>query len=118
VITVRDDAALSTIAELMLRKQVNRVLVVHDGRLVGISRADALRGLVRPDDAVAAAVRQVLCDGVRIDLSHLRFWVRNGVVCLEGTTASRCERVLARRAIEAIDGVIQVDDRITCGVAD
>jgi CBS domain-containing protein len=115
VITVGDDASLREIAELMLRRQIKRVPVVRDGRLVGIvSRADVLRGLVRPDEAVATAVRQVLRDGVRIDLSHLRFWVRNGVVSLEGVVESRCERELARRAVEAIDGVVQIDDRITC----
>ncbi|HYM68152.1 MAG TPA: CBS domain-containing protein [bacterium] len=115
VITVGADVSLREIAELMLRKQIKRIPVVRDGRLVGIvSRADVLRGLVRPDEAVATAVRQVLRDGVRIDLSHLRFWVRNGVVSVEGAVESRCERELARRAVEAIDGVIQVDDQITC----
>jgi CBS domain-containing protein len=117
VITVADDTPVRDIAELMLRTQINRVPVVRDGRLVGIvSRADVLRGLVRPDEAVATAVRQVLRDGVRIDLSHLRFWVRNGVVSLEGVLESRCERELARRAVEAIDGVIEIDDRITCRI--
>lgn len=115
VITVEDGASLREIAELMLRRQIKRIPVVRDGRLVGIvSRADVLRGLVRPDEAVATAVRQVLRDGVRIDLSHLRFWVRNGVVSLEGVVQSRCERELARRAVETIDGVVQVDDQITC----
>ncbi|HLJ58520.1 MAG TPA: CBS domain-containing protein [bacterium] len=119
VITVGDDASVREIAELMLRKRIKRIPVVRNGRLVGIvSRADVLRGLVRPDEAVATAVRQVLRDGVRIDLSHLRFWVRNGVVSLEGVVESRCERELARRVVEAIDGVVQIDDRITCRVAD
>jgi CBS domain-containing protein len=47
VITVREEASLGEIAELLTAHNIKRVPVVRDGRVVGIvSRADLVRALV------------------------------------------------------------------------
>jgi len=47
VISVKEDADLTEIANLMTRKNINRVPVVRDGKLIGIiSRNDILKSLV------------------------------------------------------------------------
>ncbi len=116
VVTVDEDTPLREAVGLMVSKQINRVPVMRGSQLVGIvARADALRALVRPDEEIAAAVREALLHGVRITLSGLRFWVRNGIVHLEGTLGSRAEKELAERWIAAIDGVVEVESRVTSG---
>ncbi len=116
VVTVDEDTPLRETVGLMVSKQINRVPVMRGRELVGIvTRADALRALVRPDEEIAAAVREALLHGVRINLSGLRFWVRNGVVHLEGQLGSRAEKELAERWIAAVDGVLEVESRISHG---
>jgi len=116
VVTVDEDTPLRDTVGLMMSKQINRLPVMRGSQLVGIvTRADALRALVRPDEQITAAVRDALIHGVRIDLSHLRFWVRNGVVHLEGELGSRSEKDLAEGWIAAIDGVVKVESGIIVG---
>jgi CBS domain-containing protein len=116
VVTVDEDTPLRETVSLMVTRQINRVPVMREAQLVGIvTRADALRALVRPDEEIAAAVREILRQGVWIDLSTLRFWVRNGVVHLEGELGSRDEKELAERRIGAVDGVVEIESRVSYG---
>jgi CBS domain-containing protein len=51
VVRVSVDTPLATVAALLELKQIKRVPVMHDGKIIGIvSRADLLRALVRAAD--------------------------------------------------------------------
>ena len=58
LITATEDTPLSQIADILLSKQVKRVPIVKDGKLLGIvSRADLVRRIVEsPDDLIDAIV--------------------------------------------------------------
>jgi CBS domain-containing protein len=54
-VTVGPETPIAEIADLMLRQNVRRVFVVHDGQLIGIiTRNDIVRWLVSHVDASAA----------------------------------------------------------------
>jgi CBS domain-containing protein len=113
VITVDEATPLRDVAALMVRKQINRVPVLRDGRLVGIvSRADVLRALTRPDEELAAAVREALLHDLWIDVSRLQVEVRDGVVRLGGIVDRRSERELAGRWAASLDGVVAVENAL------
>lgn len=114
VITVEEETPLREVAALMVRRGINRVPVLRQGRLVGIvSRADVLRALVRPDEELARAVRESLLHDLWVDVSRLRIEVRDGVVHLDGVVERRSERDLVTRWVAAIDGVVRVEDRLS-----
>jgi len=114
VITVGEDTPLHEIARLMVRRAINRVPVVREGRLVGIvSRADVLRAFTRPDEEIAAAVREALLHELWVDVSRIRIDVRDGVVSLEGSVDRRSERDLIVRWVGSLDGVVAVESRLT-----
>lgn len=114
VVTVDVDALVHEIAGLMVRRKINRVPVVRAGRLTGIvSRADVLRALVRPDEEIAAAVRQALVHELWIDVSRVKIDVRQGVVYLEGEVDRRSEKELAERWVATVDGVAKVESSLT-----
>lgn len=106
-ITIGPDRPLSEAAALMARSSVNRLPVIQDDRVVGIvTRADIVRAFARDDselvDVVRNAVRAV--DGLRV------VDVRNGVAVLSGTVAHSELVPTVHALIEAIDGIVGVDD--------
>ncbi len=114
VVTVEPDTPLREVAALMTRRQINRLPVVQEGRVVGIvSRADVLRALVRSDEELAEAVRRALVEELWIDPTRVRIQVQDGVVSLEGEVERRSDKELAERWIAAIDGVIRLESRLT-----
>ncbi|MDQ7820341.1 MAG: CBS domain-containing protein [Armatimonadota bacterium] len=114
VVTVDEEAPLSEVASLMVRRQINRVPVMRGGRLVGIvSRADIVRALARSDEEIAAAVRESLLHDLWVDTSRLTVEVRQGVVILEGEVDRWSEKQLVERWVAAADGVVGVENRLT-----
>ncbi|MDQ7842308.1 MAG: CBS domain-containing protein [Armatimonadota bacterium] len=114
VVTVGEATPLREVAALMVRRRINRVPVIRDGRLVGIvSRADVLRALTRDDEELARAVREALLHDLWLDVHRITVAVRDGVVTLEGTVERRSERELAGRWVAALDGVVAVENRLT-----
>jgi CBS domain-containing protein len=112
-ITVDEAAPLHEIAALMVRRAINRVPVMRDGRLVGIvSRADIVQALTRADAEVADAVRGTLLHDLWLDISQLSVEVRDGVVALGGQVERWSERELAARWAAAVDGVVAVDNHL------
>lgn len=116
LITVDDDATLEEIAEILEKRRIKRVPVIHDGKLVGIvSRANLLHGLVArqtgvpsiDDRKIKTTVEKNLSDaGVRIQLLNLV--VSSGVVRIWGVVATPEEQVAARVAAECAPGVKEV----------
>ncbi len=114
VVTVDEEALLSEVAALMVRRQINRVPVMRAGQLVGIvSRADIVRALARSDEEIAAAVRDSLLHDLWVDTSRLTVEVRQGVVILDGEVDRWSEKQLVERWVAAADGVVGVDSRLT-----
>jgi len=106
-ITIGPDRPLSQAAATMGRANVNRLPVVADGRLVGIiSRADIVRAYARGDDELTEIVRGSLraVDGLSL------VEVRDGVAVLAGTVAHESIARTIRHIVEAIDGILGVDD--------
>ncbi|WP_338676464.1 CBS domain-containing protein [Streptomyces sp. SCSIO 30461] len=115
-ITIRADATLPQAARIMARQRIKRLPVVDaDGTLQGIlSRADLLKVFLRPDDDLAAEVRREVIDrlftvsrhGVRVD-------VTDGVVTLTGTVRDATLVPVAERLARAVEGVVEVNCRLT-----
>jgi len=99
-------ASIREAAITMAERNINRLPVTEDGRLVGIiTRGDLLRVYAQPDTQLAEAVREALrsADGIFVES------VENGVVRLAGTAASEAMAETTIRIAEAVDGVLAVD---------
>jgi CBS domain-containing protein len=120
--TITEDVALAEIVDLMEKKNVKRLPVVRDDRMVGIvSRANLLQ-------AVASLARQV--PDPTADDDHIRNrvmdalekseWcpfglgvlVRGGIVHLSGVITDERARQAAVVAAENVDGVKKVHDHL------
>lgn len=124
VVTVAEDASVSTIARLLEERRIKRVPVVRGRQLVGIvSRADLLRGLATqpapletspsPDDQ---AIREQLMGTLRgagwTRPEFVSVIVTDEVVHLWGLVASDEERHALRVAASNIPGVRGVEDHM------
>jgi len=125
VLSIDEDADLEEIAGTFERRQVKRLPVLRDGKLVGIiSRADLVRALskaevVRPtvDDAMLEAK---LLEKMRsqdwLDGTYLNVAVHDGVVQLNGFIGSAEQRRALRVLIESADGVHRIEDNLSIGL--
>jgi CBS domain-containing protein len=101
------DARLADAARELLDRDISRLVVIDEGRVVGIvSRHDVLAALVRDDAELYAAVQEALepldADGVRAEVT----W---GEVVLSGTVELRTTHAAAVDAVRGVDGVMSVD---------
>jgi CBS domain-containing protein len=124
VISVRDDAELSDVADILDNQRIKRVPVVREGRLVGIiTRSDLVRALsqVQPSKAGKkiddAALHKALRDRIRtlpwINDSYINLTVNDGVVELWGFVVSTDQRNALRALVEETEGVNRVEDRLS-----
>jgi CBS domain-containing protein len=124
VSTVREDATLGDIAQLLEERRIKRVPVVREARLVGIvSRADLLRALAsgKAPAPVPAAVddqtiRNQILDTMREEelatIGYVNVVVTDGIVHLWGMVGSAAERAALRVAAESTPGVRAVEDHL------
>jgi len=121
--TVTEDAPLTDVVKIMESRQVKRLPVVRDGRVVGIlSRANLLRALVsiaRDTKPVAMAdslIRQRLVEELGkqswAPAALVDVIVRNGVVHLWGTLLEERQRQGIRVLAENTSGVKRVEDHL------
>jgi CBS-domain-containing membrane protein len=123
--TVREDAPLSDVVELMERHRIKRLPVLRDHKLVGIvSRANLLHALA----SVAREIKSTPSDDAEIRESLLtelkqQNWaplglidviVRNGTVELWGTLLDERKRRALILAAENVPGVKSVRDHLVC----
>jgi len=113
-ITIHPDATIAGAAREMSAHNVRRLPVVDEnGRLLGIvSRRDLLSVFLRPDDDVAAEVREVLDEVLHADSKTAAVTVVDGVVAL--TWSPGADRTLVAVAIRlawGIDGVVDIVSR-------
>jgi CBS-domain-containing membrane protein len=127
VVTVRDDAELRDVADILDNHRIKRVPVVQKGHLVGIvTRGDLVRALsqVQISKAVKkidnAALHKTLHDRIRtqswINESYISLTVDDGVVELWGFVDTADQHNALRALVEETEGVSRVDDKISVGV--
>jgi CBS domain-containing protein len=124
VISVRDDADLRDVADILDRHRIKRVPVLRDGRLVGIiSRRDLVRALsqAKPSSTPAeldnAALHMTLRDRFKsqswLNDAYINVAVNDGVVELWGLVVSDDQHRALRTLVEETPGVRRVEDRLT-----
>jgi CBS domain-containing protein len=127
VVSVRDDAELRDVADILDSHRIKRVPVVREGRLVGIiTRGDLVRALsqVQISKTVKkidnAALHKALHSRIRtqswINGSFINLTVNNGVVELWGFVDTADQHSALRALVEETDGVSRVDDKMSVGL--
>ena len=114
-ITIEADRPLREAAALMVDRNVNRLPVIEDGRLVGIvSRADLVHAYLRLDDDIATAVAdRVMRETMWLDPGAFEIDVREGVVRIGGSVDRRTTAGIIERLIGITDGVVEVQSALT-----
>ena len=124
VVSVRDDAELRDVADILDSHRIKRVPVVQEGRLVGIiTRGDLVRALSQVQISKAAkkidnaALHKTLHDRIRtqpwINDSYINLTVNDGVVELWGFVVSIDQHNALRALVEETDGVRRVEDKLS-----
>lgn len=110
-LTICADCPLRDAASLMIDRQVNRLPVVDDDRLVGIvTRADLVGAFVRPDEDLARIISdEVVRDTMWIDPQRVSVDVSEGVVRLSGAVDRRSTAEILTKLAGQVDGVVGVE---------
>lgn len=120
-ITVSPTATVADAARRLHDAGVRRLPVVDElDRLVGIvSRADLLTVFTRPDEAIESEiVGGVIADDLGMAPSRFFIEVDDGVVVLQGRAERRSLIPHLVHAVHAVDGVVQVENRLTFDLDD
>ncbi len=122
LITVGPEATLREAVDIMSRRQVKRLPVVSDGKLVGIlTRRDVLRALsgtlpqgqgAGDDSTIQRSVLDELARQPWGANGAIRVHVEAGKVTLSGTIVDDRQRFAARVAAENVPGVTSVTDEL------
>lgn len=119
VISVHPDTTLRQAAKTMCEKRIKRLPVISGGWLVGIiSRADALRVYLLPDEQLRRHAERTLQWTLGPAADHLAVVVNEGVVIITGEVQARGEAELAARLLGRLEGVVGVDSRVRWRVDD
>ena len=128
VVSVREDAELSDVADILDNRRIKRVPVVRGGIASSESsaRGDLVRALSRVQITKAAkmidnaTLHKTLHDRIRsqpwINESYISVTVNDGVVELWGVVDTADQHSALRALVEETDGVSRVDDKIRVGV--
>lgn len=122
--TVTEEATLEEVVELMEKRQIKRVPVVRDGKLVGIvSRGNLIRALAAlgPESPAVAVDDATIREHILEELDNQRWAslntveviVRGGVVHLWGIITDERERQALIVAAENVQGVKKVRDHLS-----
>lgn len=109
-ITVASEATVTEAARLMLERNLNRLPVVDDGRLVGIvTRADLVRLFTRSDEDIAREIRESVARRMLwIEPERLQVDVDKGEVVLGGTVDTQSEEDMLLKLVPLVPGVVGV----------
>ncbi len=128
VVSSREDASLSEVADILDKNGLKRVPVLRDGALVGIiSRGDLVRTLsqttigetaVRSDDA---ALQREVWQQIRqqhwLDSGYVNITVKDGTVEVWGTVASVEQHTALLVLISEVAGPTKVEDHVKVGLS-
>ena len=119
-VTIGPDATVAAAARLMRERGVSWLPVLVDARLVGVlGRSDLLTVFLRSDaDIRAEVVRDVLAGTLVVDPARVAVDVTDGVVTLTGELDTHGDAEVAVAMVHRVEGVVDVDDRLTWQVAD
>ncbi len=120
VLSVSPDLEIMDAARFMHEHSVKRVLVVEEGRMVGIiSRFDIVAAFTRPDDLIEDEIREDLIRRVLfVDPETVDVQVANGVVTFVGTIGTRTEARLVEELARRLDGVVGVENNLDWRIDD
>ncbi len=124
VVTVDEDAPVSSIVEILESQNIKRVPVLRGGRLAGIvSRSNLLQGLVATldehekagegqieDTSIQKAIMTELTENLSATAADVSVVVRNGVVHVWGMMDSEEERKAIEVMAENVAGVKAVEN--------
>ncbi|MGE5288635.1 MAG: CBS domain-containing protein [Micromonosporaceae bacterium] len=120
-VTVAPEATVVEAARLMDRHRIKHLVVaVTGGGLAGIvTPHDLLRVYLRPDDDIRAEiVGEVFVGYLGTSPRLVKVNVADGVVTLEGEVENKSMIPSAVRMTKAVDGVVDVVDKLTFAVDD
>ncbi|MGW4643580.1 CBS domain-containing protein [Sphaerisporangium sp. NPDC004334] len=113
-ITVTEVTPVREAARLMHEHRIRQLPVVDrvTGKIVGtVHQADLLKIFVRPPAEVLDDVEEAV-RGAGVEPRTLSILVEHGLVALTGTVPRRSQIPLVVESVHAVDGVIEVDDRL------
>jgi CBS-domain-containing membrane protein len=124
VVSVRDDAELRDVADILDSHRIKRVPVLREGRLVGIiTRGDLVRALSQVQISKAAkkidnaALHKTLHDRIRaqswLNDTYINLTVNDGVVELWGLVVSTDRHRALLALVEETEGVSRVEDKLS-----
>jgi len=113
-ITVHADASVAEAARIMARRQVKRLPVVDAiGLLQGVvSRSDLLKVFLRPDEEIADEIVRSVLTKLPVT-TPLSVAVSDGVATLTGSAAERTYMPIVARAVQGVEGVVDVRLELT-----
>jgi CBS-domain-containing membrane protein len=128
VVSVRSDTDVAEIADLFETRNIKRVPVIDDGRLVGIvSPRDLIAALARSapqqparsvsDSEIQAALDRGLQENAWTDRAVVTFTVRDGVVEMSGIVDDEERHAALRVMAENVAGVHAVRDNLQLRVS-
>ncbi len=115
-VTIPADATVRQAARLLEEGGIKRLPVVdRDGRLVGIvSRRDLLKGFLQSDDALRETIiDRILRRALWVSPEEVHVDVTEGVVTLTGRLDRKSLIPITIRLTEGVDGVVDVNARLT-----
>lgn len=123
VVTVDADAELRVVADVLDRRNLKRLPVLSDGKLVGIiTQGDLVRALAGAtpttadveidDQALAETIARRMRAAHWLDSNIVNVAVEGGVVKLAGLVASPDQRRALRVLAEETPGVVRVEDKL------
>ncbi|MCX5129343.1 CBS domain-containing protein [Streptomyces sp. NBC_00347] len=120
-VTARPEWSVVRAARVMQRHRVKRLPVVdEEGRVVGIlSRSDLIQLFLRHDHAIQEEILEdVLTRTLHLAPSAITVEVDDGLVTLSGTVPQSGLLPVVVRLCQSVDGVVDVDNRLTCAEAE
>jgi CBS domain-containing protein len=115
-LTIERHRPVAVAAEQMVEHGVNRLPVVHQGRLVGIvTRADLVRAFARSDEAIAGEIRELVALQQELwrDDRPVQVSIDTGEVTLAGEVRRRDEAEVVSKMARTVPGVVSVRSDLT-----
>lgn len=117
--TTTPDAEVCEALREMSRGKVGRLVVVEDGRVVGIlARSDLLKVFLRSDEELQREAEVVVRDQLGAEAEGVQVVVADGVVHLRGRVSRTSTAWAAAAAARDVPGVVDVDDCLVGDVDD